>query len=93
MDMFKSGDYNILPIHITIIGLFCSTSWLLYGILNGQDWNIIVPNLLGEIFGIITMMCWIFFYNKARKEKGDVVKNQDTETAEDHEYKGLKSDN
>jgi len=46
--MFKTGDYNILPIHITIIGMCSATCWLSYGILNKMDWNMIIPNLLGN---------------------------------------------
>lgn len=47
--MFKTTNYKIIPIHITIVGLCCSSCWLVYGILSSVDWNIIIPNALGKV--------------------------------------------
>ncbi len=71
LEMFKTGNYNIIPIHITIIGIFNASSWLIYGILNNMDWNIIIPNSLGDLFGLVTLISWIYYFRKAKLEGKD----------------------
>ncbi len=48
LDVCKTGRYQLIPIFTTIIALFCSTCWLIYGIYS-KAVPIIVPNGLGII--------------------------------------------
>ena len=65
MEVFKSGDYNLIPILSSSIGLMCSTCWFIYGLYDGTI-PIIVPNALGIVFSIIQIICWVIYFNKAK---------------------------
>jgi hypothetical protein len=49
------------------MGLLCSTAWLIYGIYDSININIIIPNGLGVLFSVVQLICWIYFYKKAQQ--------------------------
>ena len=49
--MVKTTNPSLVPIHITVIGLMCSSCWFLYGFLKDPvDWNVVIPNALGKFY-------------------------------------------
>lgn len=51
IDVIKKKDYKLIPIISSIIGLLCSSCWMLYGWFGKtlKDITIIIPNTLGTI--------------------------------------------
>jgi hypothetical protein len=45
------------------IGLCCSTTWTIFGFYI-NDWNVVIPNVLGIVFSIIQIFVWIYFYRQ-----------------------------
>ena len=50
IEVCKTKDYTLIPLPSVIMGIFCSSCWLLYGILPISDISIIIPNGLGNYF-------------------------------------------
>ena len=61
--VFKTGNYNLIPIFSSIIALLNSISWLTYGIYL-KDINVILPNGAGVVLALIQIIVWNVFYNK-----------------------------
>ena len=66
--VFKTRQYNLIPIFSTIGGLFCSLCWLMFGVYKG-DTNLIIPNALGLFFAILQVIVYIIFYCKKKSEE------------------------
>ena len=66
--VFKTRQYNLIPIFSTIGGLFCSLCWLMFGVYKG-DTNLIIPNALGLFFAILQVIVYIVFYCKKKSEE------------------------
>ena len=66
--VFKTEDETLLPVHISIIAFFCSTTWLTYGLLN-FDINVVVPNVLGVIFTVFQIVVYFYYKNKDKVKK------------------------
>ena len=64
--VLKTQNYDLIPLHISIIGFLCSFTSLLYGLLN-FDVNIVVPNVLGVSFTVFQIIVWIYFWKKAKQ--------------------------
>lgn len=74
--VFKSGNYNLIPIFSSVGGLTCSLCWMMYG-LYLMDYNMIIPNALGLFFAILQVFIYIIFYCKAKKEEDELTKDDD----------------
>ena len=59
--VIKEKNYKLIPIWSTIVSIFCSGLWLLYGIVINLVAQII-PNALGLFFSIANTLAWIYFY-------------------------------
>ena len=73
--VFKTKNYNLIPISSTISGALCTLCWFIFGLL---IWDIrtIIPNGLGLIFATINSAVWIYFYcnrNKEEDEKSEKI--------------------
>jgi solute carrier family 50 protein (sugar transporter) len=64
--VFQTKDQNLIPIHTSIIGFLCSTTWLSYGLLN-FDINVVIPNVLGVVFTVFQVVIWVIFWKKSQK--------------------------
>ena len=79
-EVFKTKNYNLIPITSTISGSMCTLCWLIFGLL---IWDIrtIIPNGLGLIFATINSAVWIYFYctrDKENDEKSEkITPNED----------------
>ena len=76
----KTGNYNLIPIWSTIGGTACSACWMIYGIYL-QDWNVIIPNVLGVLCSIVQIVVYLIY---KRRYKGDVKKVDEEETGEEN---------
>ena len=65
--MFKTGNFNLIPILSCIVGLLCSSCWLVFGIYT-EDINVIIPNALGIVFSIFQITCWVIYYRRAKSD-------------------------
>lgn len=66
--VFKTRQYNLIPIFSTIGGFFCSLCWLMFGIYK-EDRNMIIPNALGLFFAILQVIVYLIFYCKKKNEE------------------------
>ena len=63
--VFKTGNYDLIPIYSSIIALLNSICWLIYGI-SLKDINVILPNASGVVLALIQIFVWNVFYNKKK---------------------------
>jgi hypothetical protein len=82
MEVIKTGNYNLISVLSTTIGLLCSGCWFTFGLYT-NDLKVIIPNVLGIIFSIINLSCWIYYYRKASNNPSlqAFLKGNDQETA------------
>ena len=66
--VFKTKQYNLIPIFSTIGGFFCSLCWLMFGVYKG-DLNLIIPNALGLFFAFLQVIVYCIFYCKKKSEE------------------------
>jgi solute carrier family 50 protein (sugar transporter) len=76
--VFRSWNYNLIPIWSTFAGIACSTCWFIYGIYL-IDWYIMIPNVLGILFSIFQIFVFFIFKNKKKKFKRENKENDDDE--------------
>jgi hypothetical protein len=57
--IFKTGNYELIPIWSIIWETACSTSWILYAFYQG-DILLAIPNALGIIASIIQIVIYVF---------------------------------
>ena len=80
--VIKEKNYKLIPIASALTNLFCSLSWLCYGIcirLYGQ----IISNLIGLFFSLANTIIWLYFYLKRDKEKEEKEKQEENDKEED----------
>jgi hypothetical protein len=53
--VIKTGDYKLIPIESSIVGLACSITWFFFGVLDDYNFKITIPNFLGKIKLIIIL--------------------------------------
>ena len=63
--VFKTGNYELIPIWSTIGGTICSTSWMFYGIYKNEI-MLIIPNALGIVASIIQLVVYFIFRFKKK---------------------------
>lgn len=77
IEVFRTGNYNLIPITSTICSSLCSFTWFLFGYLV-KDTTCIIPNALGLVFAIIQTGTWFYFYCTAKPEDKHEEKEQGT---------------
>ena len=77
--VFKSKNYNLMPIFSLIGGFISASCWIIYGSLI-YDINVLIPNGLGVLFAIIQLVVYFYFYCQKKKEGKliDTNGNEDT---------------
>jgi hypothetical protein len=82
--VFKTGNYNLVPILSSMVGLVSSICWLMYSLTKSDaiDINIFIPNAMGIVLLIIQVVVWIHFYNKKKKsdEEENFISNDEEKT-------------
>lgn len=77
--VIKTGDNSLIPIFSSVIGLLCSSSWMLFSLFNNEakknviDMPVFIPNVLGVVFSIIQIVVWLMYNKKLDSGK----KNED----------------
>lgn len=75
--VIQTGDYCLIPIISSVMGLFCSSSWFAYSLLDkearkqsyGIDIRTFVPNMLGIIMSLIQIFVWNYFRLKEKNSR------------------------
>ena len=75
----KTGNYKLIPIWSTIGGTAGSACWLIYGIYV-QDWNIIIPNLLGVLCSIVQIVVFLIYKGRYKGNVKEEVEDEPEET-------------
>lgn len=81
IQVYKTGNYNLIPLVSSIIGLCCSTSWLIFGLYISKM-PIIIPNGLGVVFSIFTLISYFFFWRKNKDNPvfQKIIQNENEQT-------------
>ena len=82
--VIREKNYKLIPIYSALTNLFCSLSWLCYGIcinLFGQ----IFSNVIGVFFSLANTLIWLYFYLKRDKEKEENEKELEDKDDKDKE--------
>lgn len=70
LTVLKTGNYSLIPIVSTIVGLLVSMCWLTFGLIEG-NLNCIIPNTMGLILSLLQVGVYYFFKMKGgNKKKG-----------------------
>ena len=72
--VIKTGNYELIPIFSTIGTLLCAGCWLIYGIYQ-VDLNLIIPNVLGLLFGFLQMFIYCIYKSKQNNKKNEESDN------------------
>ena len=77
--VFKTKNYNLMPIFSLIGGFISASCWIIYGSLI-YDINVLIPNGLGVLFSIIQLVVYFYLYYQKKKEGKliDTNGNEDT---------------
>ena len=65
--VFKTKNYNLMPIFSIVGGFLSASSWLIYGTFDFEI-NVIIPNALGVLFALIQIVVYFYFYCQKKKE-------------------------
>ena len=57
LEVYKTKNYLLIPLLVAVMQILCSTTWTVYGLYLG-DINIIMPNILGVILGLINFLTY-----------------------------------
>ena len=74
--VITTGNYELIPIFSTIGTLLCAGCWLIYGIYQ-VDLNLIIPNILGLLFGFLQLFVYCIYKKKKNNNKGEESDNND----------------
>ena len=74
--VITTGNYELIPIFSTIGTLLCAGCWLIYGIYQ-VDFNLIIPYILGLLFGFLQLFVYCIYKNKQKNNKGEESDNND----------------
>lgn len=85
--VYQTKNYNLLPIVSSICGLASATSWTIYGF-SQNNYNIIIPNLLGVFFAVLQIIVWWIFYNKNDPKQSN-LNNSDLNNEEENYYSSV----
>ena len=58
-EVWKKGDYRLIPIHTVLVGLSSSVSWLVFSILI-WDFNSIIPKSISTFFGVLNTITYMY---------------------------------
>jgi solute carrier family 50 protein (sugar transporter) len=61
--VIKDKTYFLIPVYTAIVSLFSTGCWIIYG-LSLKDLNIIFPNIIGMILGVVQI---VIYYNYKRR--------------------------
>ena len=72
LEVFKTGNYTLIPQITVLFQCACSTLWGIYGLTQG-NLKIILPNLIGVALTAIQLFAYFSFYikNKGKFDKKD----------------------
>lgn len=70
--LFKTGNYQMLPIFTNVIGFFNTLIWLLYGVIT-RDATTIVSNSVSFLVNTIQIGFWAYFFIKKVNENKKIV--------------------
>lgn len=69
-DVFKYRDNTYIPFIPIVCLMMASTIWLLYGILQGMNMYLIIPNSIGLTISLFQVILWyVFNYPESMREK------------------------
>jgi solute carrier family 50 protein (sugar transporter) len=62
----KNNNYFLLPVYISFIQVFGCSAWVTYGLLRRYI-TIIVPNVLGILFGIVGLVSYLVIRKRLKR--------------------------
>ena len=80
LTVIKTGNYSLIPIVSTMVGVLVSFCWLCFGLIQ-QNWNCIIPNALGLLLSLAQIVVYYYFKIQGKK-KGRNSKQQGEELIE-----------
>ena len=83
-EVWKTGNYMLIPIFTTITQILCSGLWGCYGFAD-DDPKLYIPNLIGVVLCGIQIFSYFFFYVKNKGIPPDRQNNEEDNENEEHE--------
>lgn len=68
LTVMNTGDYNLIPIVSTFVGLLTSICWFFFGILSNLV-NCYVPNGIGIFLSLVQIIIYYYYYCNRKEDK------------------------
>ena len=82
LKVIRERNYKLIPICSTVFGALCNFSWLVFGLLLRDIYNII-PNAICFTINLSNTCIWLYFYytrdKKPKKDEEEELKDEDNE--------------
>jgi solute carrier family 50 protein (sugar transporter) len=84
IEVFKTGNFMLIPIYTTITQILCSGLWGFYGFAD-MDFKLIIPNLLGVLLCGIQIFAYFYYYIKNKGVPPELEIKEKKEEKEENE--------
>ena len=90
--VIKNKNYKLIPIWTTLVGVICSSCWLIFGLMVNNS-NSIISNIVGVNVSIMTSCTWGYYYHWTKVDKKlSKFKEIDVKIEESAERSSIKND-
>ena len=83
LKVIRERNYKLIPICSCVFGGLCNFSWLAFGLMLKDIYNII-PNAICFTINLSNTLIWCYFYSTSKKEEKEDKEEQLKDDDEEH---------
>ncbi|MCQ2817905.1 MAG: SWEET family sugar transporter [archaeon] len=86
LEIFKTGNYNLIPIWTTCFGFLCTLCWTIYAMFASLPTvgriGLLVSNGISIFINVAQIAIWVIYYNKAKTNPPKIIPDEGEEGGE-----------